>query len=61
MISPISESGTVEPSEKKNGRFSGEQAERIRSLVKEGMSEKWARRSVLAGSHPIGCDCEVCL
>jgi len=51
----------VEPSEKKNGRFSGEQAERIRSLVKEGMSEKWARRSVLAGSHPIGCDCEVCL
>ena len=61
VISPISESGTVEPPEKKSGRFSAEQAERIRSLVKEGMSETWARRTVLADSHPIGCDCEVCL
>ena len=38
-----------------------EQEERIRRLVKEGMSETWARRTVLADSHPLGCGCEVCL
>jgi hypothetical protein len=38
-----------------------EQAERIRRLVVEGMSETWARRTVLADSHPLDCDCEVCL
>jgi hypothetical protein len=38
-----------------------EQAERIRRLVKEGMSETWARRTVLADNHPLDCDCEVCL
>jgi hypothetical protein len=38
-----------------------EQAERIRRLVEEGMSETWARRTVLADSHPLDCDCEVCL
>ena len=61
MISPISDSGTVEPLEEKNGRITAEQAERIRSLVKEGMSETWARRTVLADGHPHGCGCEVCL
>jgi hypothetical protein len=48
------------------GDFSGkvstpEQAERIRRLVKEGMSETWARRTVLADGHPLDCGCEVCL
>jgi hypothetical protein len=38
-----------------------EQAGRIRRLVGEGMSETWARRTVLADSHPLDCDCEVCL
>jgi hypothetical protein len=38
-----------------------EQAHRIRRLVKEGMSETWARRTVLADGHPLGCDCQVCL
>jgi hypothetical protein len=38
-----------------------EQAERIRRLVKEGMSERWARRTVLAHGHPLDCGCEVCL
>jgi len=37
------------------------QAGRIRRLVKEGMSETWARRTVLADGHPLGCGCEVCL
>jgi len=37
------------------------QAERIRHLVEEGMSETWARRTVLASDHPLDCDCEVCL
>jgi hypothetical protein len=37
------------------------QLQRIRRLVKQGMSETWARRTVLADSHPLGCDCEVCL
>ena len=38
-----------------------EQAERIRRLVEEGMSEKWARRTVLADAHPLSCECEVCI
>jgi len=38
-----------------------EQAERISRFVQEGMSEKWARRTVLADGHPLSCDCEVCL
>jgi len=38
-----------------------EQAERIRRLVKEGMSERWARRTVLADNHPLDCECKVCL
>jgi hypothetical protein len=38
-----------------------EQAQRISRLVQEGMSETWARRTVLADGHPLGCDCEVCL
>jgi hypothetical protein len=38
-----------------------EQEERIRRLVGQGMSETWARRTVLADSHPLDCDCEVCL
>jgi hypothetical protein len=38
-----------------------EQEGRIRRLVGEGMSETWARRTVLADSHPLGCGCEVCL
>jgi hypothetical protein len=61
VISAISDSGTMEPPENKNGRFSAEQTERIRRLVKEGMSETWARRTVLAYGHPLGCACEVCL
>ena len=61
VISSISDSGSVEPLEEKNGRITAEQAERIRSLVKEGMSETWARRTVLADGHPPGCGCEVCL
>src|SRR5215211_2107055 len=43
------------------GASTPEQAERIRPLVKEGMSETWARRTVLANSHTLGCGCEVCL
>jgi hypothetical protein len=38
-----------------------EQAERIHRLTEQGMSEKWARRTVLADDHPLDCDCEVCL
>jgi hypothetical protein len=38
-----------------------ERAERIRRLVEEGMSETWARRTVLADGHPLDCSCEVCL
>jgi putative DNA primase/helicase len=37
-----------------------EQQRRIRKLVREGMSEKWARRQVLASDHPLDCECEVC-
>jgi hypothetical protein len=38
-----------------------EQAKRIRRLVQQGTSETWARRTVLASDHSLGCDCEVCL
>src|SRR5215211_8410031 len=45
-----------------NGRcLTPEEAKRIKHLVREGTSERWARRTVLAGSHPLDCDCEVCL
>jgi hypothetical protein len=37
------------------------QEERLRRLVRQGMSEKWARRTVLVDAHPLECDCEVCL
>jgi hypothetical protein len=61
VISSISDSRTVEPPQKNNGSFTAEQAERIRSFVEEGMSETWARRTVLANDHPLDCKCEVCL
>jgi hypothetical protein len=61
VIRPISDSGTAQPPEKKNGRLTAEQAERIHNLVREGMSETWARRTVLADGHSPGCGCEVCL
>jgi hypothetical protein len=38
-----------------------EQEERIRRLLQQGVSEKWARRAVLAEDHALGCECEVCL
>jgi hypothetical protein len=42
-------------------RFTAEEERRVRKLLKEGMSETWARRTVLASDHLPGCDCEVCL
>jgi hypothetical protein len=45
-----------------NGRWlAPEEAQRVKRLVREGMSERWARRTVLASDHSLGCDCEVCL
>jgi hypothetical protein len=45
-----------------NGRcLTPEEAKRVKRLVREGTSERWARRTVLASSHPLDCDCEVCL
>jgi hypothetical protein len=45
-----------------NGRcLTPEEAERVKRLVREGTSERWARQTVLAGSHPLDCACEVCL
>jgi hypothetical protein len=38
-----------------------EQAKRIRRLIEQGMSERWARQEVLADNHALDCDCEVCL
>jgi hypothetical protein len=61
VISPIRDSGTVESPQKKNGSSTADQAERIRRLVGQGMSETWARRTVLANDHPLNCGCEVCL
>jgi putative DNA primase/helicase len=40
--------------------FTPEQEREIRRLVRKGMSEKWARRAVLASGHPLNCGCEVC-
>jgi hypothetical protein len=59
-------SGNAGSTGNRYGVFSGEantpeQAEHIRRLVEEGTSETWARRTVLADSHPLDCDCEVCL
>jgi len=45
-----------------NGRrLTPEEAERVKRLVREGMAETWARRTVLASDHPLDCDCKVCL
>jgi DNA primase len=44
-----------------NGPPTLEDAKRIKRLVREGTSERWARRTVLAGSHPLDCDCQLCL
>jgi putative DNA primase/helicase len=41
-------------------RFTPEQERRFQKLRREGMSEEWARRTVLAGGHPLSCECEVC-
>jgi hypothetical protein len=61
VISSISDSGAVEAPEKKNGGLTAKQEERIRSLAEKGMSERWARRTVLASDHPLDCECELCL
>ena len=37
-----------------------EQLQRVRKLVREGVSEEWACREALAAHHPLDCDCEVC-
>jgi hypothetical protein len=37
-----------------------EQLQKIRKLVRQGMSEEWAKKTVLASDHPLSCDCEVC-
>jgi len=45
-----------------NGRrLTPEEAERVKRLIRQGMAETWARRTVLASDHSLGCDCEVCL
>ena len=41
--------------------ITSELEERTGRLVRQGMSEKWARRTVLASDHPLGCKCEVCM
>jgi hypothetical protein len=43
------------------GNVTAEQEERMRRLVRQGTSEKWARRTVLASDHPLDCRCQVCL
>ena len=40
--------------------FTVEQLQRIRKLMRQGMSEKWAKKAVLADRHSVGCGCEVC-
>ena len=45
----------------RRGELGPEEAERVKRLVREGMSERWARRTVLASDHSLSCDCEVCL
>jgi hypothetical protein len=45
-----------------NGRrLTPEEAKRVKRLVREGTSERWARRTILASDHSLDCDCEVCL
>ncbi len=41
--------------------LSPEQEQSVRKLVREGMAETWACRTVLASDHPLDCECEVCL
>jgi putative DNA primase/helicase len=41
--------------------FTPEQEREVRRLVQQGMAEEWAKKTVLAGNHPLNCECEVCL
>ncbi len=41
--------------------ISSEEERRVRKLVREGMTEEWALREVLASDHPLDCECDVCL
>jgi hypothetical protein len=41
--------------------LSSEDGRRVRELVRQGMSETWALRAVLADDHPLDCICEACL
>jgi hypothetical protein len=40
--------------------LSTEDERQVCKLVREGMTEEWARREVLAADHPLDCECEVC-
>jgi len=37
-----------------------EEAERVKRLIHQGMSPSLARKTVLAGDHPLDCGCAVC-
>jgi putative DNA primase/helicase len=41
-------------------RFTPEQEQRFNRLVREGMTEAWARKTILASGHDLDCPCEVC-
>ena len=48
------------PREDTRRRLTDEEIERVKHLCAEGMSPKWARKTVLAGGHQLDCECEVC-
>jgi P4 family phage/plasmid primase-like protien len=54
------EAGAATPRESTRRRLTDEEVERVKRLRAEGMSPKWARKTVLAGGHPLDCECEVC-
>jgi hypothetical protein len=54
------EAGAATPREDTRRRLTDEEVERVKRLCAEGMSPKWARKTVLAGGHPLDCECEVC-
>jgi len=41
-------------------KLTDEEAAREKRLIAEGMTPRWARKTILASDHPLDCECEVC-
>lgn len=57
----LGQSASLAGPRERRDELSPEGERRVRELVRQGMTEAWALRTVLADDHPLDCSCEVCL